>query len=116
MRPFEVDGDQLVEALFARFENIAPLALGDAGVVHQQVKARKTLPRVADQRFAIGRRGDVAAEDIRAGLGAKALGGVAAAAVGPDNLMSFGKLDGDGPPNAAAGAGDQARHRRAVIF
>jgi hypothetical protein len=35
MRSFEIDADQLVEALFGGIENVAPLALADAGVVDQ---------------------------------------------------------------------------------
>src|SRR5438445_5548073 len=110
MRAFEVGRDQLVEAVFAGFQDVAALALSGAGVVDEQVEAFETLAGVADEGLAISGGGDVTGENIGAGIGSQALGGVAASAIGSDHLVGAGKLGRDGAPDAAAGAGDQGGH------
>ena len=58
VRPFEVRGDQLVEALFGGFEKVAALARRHAGVIDQDVERVEALPRERDQRLAILVRGE----------------------------------------------------------
>ena len=115
MRALEICPDQFVEALLTGFEHIGALALADAGVVDQQIEPFEALPRVGDEGGAIGGGGDVARENIRARLGAEALGGVAASAVGSDDAVSSGKFNGDGAPDAAARAGDDAGRLRQIL-
>src|SRR4051812_47561703 len=82
MRALEVHADQLVEAGFGGFDDIAPLALADAGVIDQQVEPFEARAGMADQRLAIGGGGDIAGEDVGAGFGLQAFGRVATSPVG----------------------------------
>src|SRR5438445_242252 len=110
MRALEIHADQLVEALLGGFEDVAPLALADAGVIDEQVEALEALARVGDERLAVDGGGDVAGEDVDAGVGAQALGGVATAAIRADHLVSAGELGRDGSSDAPARTRDDSVH------
>src|SRR5579872_3317774 len=105
MRAFEIRGDQLVEALRGRLQDVAPFARRYASVVDQKIEMRETLARKCDQPFAIGGGGDVALKDCRAGFRMQAVGGIAAASVCANDIVRARELGGDGPADAAAGAG-----------
>ena len=58
MRPFQIGGDQLVEAFRRCLQYVAPFARRHARIVDQQVEALRTLARKFDQR------GTVRADDM----------------------------------------------------
>src|SRR5260370_11778686 len=102
MGPFVFAANRLVEAVLGGVKNIPPLARSGAGVIHQQIEPREALARMAHERLAIGRGGDIAAENTGAGFRAETFGRVQASAIGSDNLTSLGELDGDSPHDAPA--------------
>src|SRR5262249_39710570 len=86
---FEIHTQQLVEAAFRSFENVAPLALRDTGVVHQNIEALPAPARMLNQSLAISRNRNIAREDFGAGLGLQGFGCVAPAAIRADHLVGL---------------------------
>ena len=90
MRPFQVGIDEFVEALFGGLKNVETLTGRDAGVVHEEVEAlREDTAGKADERGAVGRAADVAAEDLTAGFGFQALRLFQASQVGSDDFVGL---------------------------
>ena len=106
VRTFEVGRDQFVEALFGGVEQIAALARGHAGVVHQQVELFKTLAGEGEQRRAIVAAADVALKDLAAGLVVQGIRRVLTPAISGNHPMSLRKLRCDGAADSTAAAGN----------
>src|SRR4051794_9926910 len=104
MRALQVRTDQLVEALFGGVDDVAALALADAGVVHQQVETAEAFSSVCNQRFPVSRRRDIARKYIRAGLRVQALRRIAPSTIRTENLMcirQFGRNRASDSPACA---------------
>src|SRR5947209_20406263 len=87
MWPFQVNGDQLVEALLGGFEKIQAGGRRYARIVHEQIQPAEAGADRVDQRSAIGRFGDIALNDFNAGFSAEGLSGIAASFVSSDDVV-----------------------------
>src|SRR5262249_52770736 len=108
MRSLEVGRDHLVEAFFGRFQQVTPLSRGHAGIIDKQIEVRKALPRKIEKSLPVYAGREVALKVLASGSRAKLLRRVPAPTKSSDNLVSFGKLDGDRAANTAARAGNEA--------
>jgi hypothetical protein len=91
MRPFEVDPDQFVEALLSGFHHVGANALGDAGIVDEQIKTAEFLAAEIDEAEAVLTLRDIALKNGTAGFGLQRLSRVEASLVGGDNVVSPGQ-------------------------
>ena len=109
MRSLQIGGNQFVEALFRRVQNVAPFPRSNPRIIYQQIEAvRKNPARERDQRSPVLRLRNIAPENLAARFRPQRLRFFQAAEVSRNHPVRLRKLERNAASYAPAGAGNDS--------